>query len=72
MEAVLLMTAMVEVEVMVGMVPARRLADFPDTPVAVPVVARRVGEVALNKKVAVVYAACFLTVGVSQEAVAWQ
>jgi hypothetical protein len=67
MAAVLWMGAMVEVEVTVGMAPVRRLADFPDA----PVVARRMGEVAVNEKVAV-YAACFLTVRVSQEAVAWQ
>ncbi len=71
MAAVLLMAAMAEVEVTVGMAPVRRLADFPDAPVAVAVVARRMGEVALNEKVAV-YPACFLTVEVSQEAVAWQ
>jgi hypothetical protein len=65
MEAVLLMAAMVEVEVTVGMAPVRRLADFLDAAVAVAVVARGV---ALNEKVTV-YAACFLTVGVSQETV---
>ena len=71
MAAVRLMAAMVEVEVTVGMALVRRLADFPDAPVAVPVVARRMGEVALNEKVAV-YAACSLAVAVSQETAASQ
>jgi hypothetical protein len=66
MEAVLSMAAMVALTV--GMVAGRRRAHFHNVPVAVLAVARGGRGVALNEQVTV-YAACSLTVAVSQETV---